>query len=66
MLMLFWVPSHGLVFEADGEPWHTWVEQTKPEYSVRRDQYLKERGIKAVIHLTPLDLTPFIVCDKAN
>lgn len=47
----FWVPSHKLVFEADGVFWH----QDK-ERETLRDQYLQERGALAVIHLDDTDL----------
>ena len=47
----FWVPSHGLVFEADGIFWH----QDK-EREVLRDSYLQKRGIIEVVHLDDEDL----------
>ena len=47
------VPSHNLVFEADGWYWH----QDKEKES-RRDAYLLSRGVAAVIHLGEADLLP--------
>ncbi len=45
-----WVPSHKLVFEADGKYFH-------PEGSnIERDKYLISHGALAVIHLTEEDL----------
>jgi very-short-patch-repair endonuclease len=47
----FWLPDEQLVFEADGDFWH----QDK-EKEARRDEYLMERGVLAVIHLGTQDL----------
>jgi len=49
-----WVPSHGLVFEADGSFWYHHQDK---EREARRDAYLMDRGVAAVIHLTEDDLT---------
>jgi very-short-patch-repair endonuclease len=49
-----WVPSHGLVFEADGVFWHR-----DKEREAGRDAYLMERGVVAVVHLTDDDLEPW-------
>lgn len=48
-----WVPSHGLVFEADGSFWYSHKDK---EREARRDAYLMNRGAIAVIHLTEEDL----------
>ena len=53
-----YVPSHNLVFEADGEPYHTWNETRNPGYHRRRDAYLNSQGL-TVVHLTPKDLYPW-------
>ena len=45
-----WIPSHNLVFEADG-PFHN-----DPKRELLRDKYLREKNIIAVIHLTLTDL----------
>ena len=45
------VASHNLVFEADGFPWHK-----DREREARRDAYLMERDVVAVIHLVDEDL----------
>ncbi len=52
-----WVPSHKLVFEADGEYWH----RRKGEKRERqRDTYLIGKEPMAVIHLTEYDLDPWL------
>jgi len=48
-----WVPSHGLVFEADCSFWYHHQDK---EREARRDAYLIARGITAVVHLTESDL----------
>lgn len=48
------VPSHNLVFEADGAYWHQ--DQKREEW---RDKVLRHTGIVAVIHLSEDDLRPF-------
>jgi len=47
------VPSHGLVFEADGIFWYHHQDK---EREARRDAYLVNRGVAAVVHLTEEDL----------
>lgn len=49
------VPSHNLVFEADGAYWH---QDRKRE--AWRDKVLQHTGIVAVIHLSEDDLRPFV------
>jgi very-short-patch-repair endonuclease len=51
-----WVPSHRLVFEADGRYWHGRRERENPGYHRCRDAYLLEYGVTAVIHLSDADL----------
>ncbi len=46
-----YVPEHNIVFEADGAYWH---QDKKKEHL--RDEYLINRGVLAVIHLTEQDL----------
>jgi len=48
-----WVPSHGLVFEADCSFWYHHQDK---EREARRDAYLVDRGVVAVVHLTEDDL----------
>jgi very-short-patch-repair endonuclease len=48
-----WVSSHGLVFEADGSFWHSHQDKGR---EARRDAYLMECGVVAVVHLTEEDL----------
>lgn len=48
-----WIPSHGLVFEADGMFWY-WHQDTARE--ARRDAYLLRHGVTAVVHLIKEDL----------
>ena len=55
-----WVPSHSLVFEADGSFWHQQREQKYPGYHARRDKFLLSKGAIAVIHLTEHDLDPWL------
>ena len=45
------VPSHNLVFEADGSHWHQ-----DPKKEQERDEYLLGQGVAAVIHLSEEDL----------
>lgn len=44
-----WIPNYGLVFEADGEYWHTLPG--RQEHEKERDRYLLNRGVVAVVHL---------------
>lgn len=48
-----WVPSHGLVFEADCTFWFHHQDAAR---EARRDAYLTARGALAVVHLTEKDL----------
>jgi len=54
-----WVPSHALVFEADG-PWHAWNENQGPARCAQRDARLVANGAAAVIHLSADDLIPWL------
>ena len=48
-----WVPSHGLIFEADGRVWHAFNEAKNPGYHYRRDKFLLSYSkVRDVIHLT--------------
>jgi very-short-patch-repair endonuclease len=49
-----YVPSHNLVFEADGEWGHS------PARDAARDRYLVRGGVVAVIRLVRDDLAPFM------
>lgn len=49
------VPSHNLVFEADGAYWHQ--DQRREAW---RDRVLRHLGVAAVIHLSEGDLRPFM------
>jgi very-short-patch-repair endonuclease len=51
-----WVPELGLVFEADGQFWYHHQDKDR---EARRDGYLVERGVTAVIHLDDDDLAQF-------
>ncbi len=51
-----WVPSHRLVFEADGMFWYHHQDK---EREARRDAYLMRRGVAAVVHLDDCDLKVF-------
>ena len=55
-----WVPSHCLVFEADGSYWHELNERKSPGYHARRERFLLTQGVLAVIHLDEKDLQPWI------
>ncbi len=48
-----WVPSHGLVFEADGMFWYHHQDKAR---EARRDAYLMRQGVTAVVHLVDEDL----------
>lgn len=48
-----WVPSRGLVFEADCSFWYHHQDK---EREAKRDAYLVARGVIAVVHLTESDL----------
>ena len=52
-----WIPSHRLVFEADGSYWH---QRDGEGRRVKRDAFLLSKGAKAVIHLTEHDLDPWL------
>lgn len=56
----FFVPSRNLVFEADGEPWHSWNEKKSPGYHGRRDFFLLTK-VTSVVHLTGHDLLSWLV-----
>jgi len=51
----FYIPSHNLVFEADGSYWHRNLEA-----EAKRDEELLKSGVAAVIHLNEDDLDPWI------
>ena len=53
-----WIPSHNLVFEADGMFWWNHKDNDREQ---RRDRYLVDKGVIAVIHLTDEDLNPWLV-----
>ena len=56
-----WISEYGLVFEADGEAWHTYNEQQNPGYHRRREWFLKQQPeIKAIVHLSEEDLSPWM------
>ncbi len=50
-----WIPSHNLVFEADG----SWCHQDKIKER-HRDMCLIDKGVSAVIHLDEHDLDPWL------
>ena len=52
-----WVPSHNLIFEADGSYWHRRDGEGR---RTNRDSFLLSKGVKAVIHLTEHDLDPWL------
>ena len=52
----FFAPSDNIVFEADGEFWHTDSRREQ-----MRDEYLISRGVSAVVHLSGNDLAPWEV-----
>ncbi len=54
-----YVPSHKLVFEADGSYWHELNERRNPGYHERRDKFLLTQA-SAVIRLTEHDLQPWL------
>ena len=54
-----YVPSHNLVFEADGTYWHEVNERRNPGYHERRDKFLLTQ-VSAVIRLTEHDLHPWL------
>ncbi len=58
-LVDFFVPSHKLVFEADGSYWHRRHEFEDPGCENRRDEELLEAGVTAVIHLNEIDLDSY-------
>lgn len=59
-----YVQSHNLVFEADCSFWYHHQDK---EREARRDAYLIERGVNAVIHLDEKDLTQYrYVYDENN
>ncbi len=54
----FWVPSHNLVFEADGSFWNHHKDAAR---EATRDSYLRNKGALAVIHLNEIDLDGWTV-----
>ena len=52
-LVDFWIPSHRLVFEADGMFWYHHQDK---EREALRDAYLREREVLSVVHLDDKDL----------
>lgn len=50
-------PENGLVWEADGSFWYSHQDK---EAEKRRDDYLLNRGVSAVIHLTDTDLVGIV------
>lgn len=52
----FFVSSHNLVFEADGEYWHR--DKTSER---KRDSQIISAGVSAIIHLEEKDLDPWMV-----
>lgn len=53
-----WVPSHGLVFEADGMFWYHHQDKEREAW---RDEYLIQRGVVAIVHLDDDDLRPYTI-----
>ena len=51
-----WVPEYGLVFEADGSYWHS----LNPGRDQKRDKYLLNCGVTAVIRLNEHDLNGWL------
>lgn len=51
----FWDAEREIVYEADGSYWHRDLQR-----ECRRDSYLLERGVAAVVHLDEADLRPWM------
>ena len=52
----FWIPEIEVVFEADGM---FWSHHQDKEREMNRDNYLLNKGVSSVVHLTDTDLLPW-------
>lgn len=53
-----WIPKYGLVFEADG---YHHINPKRQKQDIKRDKLLLEhKSVRAVVHLTANDLTPWM------
>ncbi len=69
----FWVPSRGLIFEADGQYWHNGACDKRQSYNTRRTTQeerdaclITQANVLGVVHLTDDDLAPWTPSKGGN